>query len=127
MAGNQYILNKTFSAAAASGIVARRVVVWDPSNSGLSKLPAATPERRVCGITTEDVDAAGNVGVALAGIALAESDGTAVINPGDNLVIVGTTGRVKSQAYRPGHGQHVQHDRHLREPRPRERHGRRLR
>ena len=92
------LLEDTFPAASGSGIVARRVVVMDTTTRGNVKLPATPPETTAIGATTEKVSAANNVAVRLTGVAVLESDGSAVINPGDYLVAVGATGQVKSQA-----------------------------
>src|ERR1700722_565927 len=92
------LLEDTFPAAAASGIVVRRVVVMDATNRGNVKLPASTPETTAVGASAENVSAANNLAVQIAGVAVLESDGSAVINPGDYLVAVGTTGQIKTQA-----------------------------
>lgn len=93
----------TFPAAASSGIVARRVVVMDGTNKGDVKLPAATPEKTVVGVTIEKISAANNVDVQMFGVAMVESDGTAVINPGDYVICGGgADGRVKTQAIAAG-------------------------
>lgn len=92
----------TFPAAASSGIVARRGVVFDTSTRGNVKLPASTPETTFAGVTLEKVSAANNVAVQTDGVALIESDGSAVVNPGDDIILVGTTGRAKSHTFAAG-------------------------
>lgn len=81
---------------------AKRVVVFDGTTHGNVMLPSASPEAKACGVTKEKGSAGGNVAVQLAGIAIVESDGSAVINPGDWITYVGTTGRVKAQALSAG-------------------------
>ena len=88
----------TFPAEASSGIVDKSGVVQDASNRGSVKLPAGSPEKTFVGVTTEAVSNANNVTVQTHGIGVIESDGSAVVNPGDWLVLVGTTGRAKAQA-----------------------------
>jgi len=92
------LLEDTFPAAPGSGIVAQRVVVMDAANSGDVKLPASPPEATAVGASAENISAANNLAVQLAGVAVLQSDGSAVINPGDYLVASGTTGQVKTQA-----------------------------
>ena len=92
----------TKSCVATVVIPARRVVVYDTTTRGLVKLPAGTPEKTVCGVTRESSAKSGCVAVAVAGIAIVESDGSAVINPGDALIAVGTSGKVKTQAIAAG-------------------------
>ena len=92
------LLEDTFPAAAGSGIVARRVVVMDAAARGNVKLPASPPEATAVGATAERVSPGGGVAVQIAGVAVLESDCSAVINPGDYLVASATTGQVKSQA-----------------------------
>lgn len=92
------LLEDTFPAAAGSGIVARRVVVMDATARGNVKLPASTPEATAVGASAERASAANNLAVQLAGVAVLESDGSAVINPGDYLVAAGSTGQVKTQS-----------------------------
>jgi hypothetical protein len=92
------VLDHTFPCASTAAIVKRRVVVHDASTRGNVKLPAGTPEKTAVGITLEDQSPSNNVAVQLEGIAIVESDGSAVINPGDWLIAVGTTGQVKTQA-----------------------------
>lgn len=102
MADKQNIASKTFPCAAASGIVARRVVTFDGTTRGNVKAPGATTEK-IAGITLEKASGANNVAVQIDGIALVESDGSAVINPGDYLTfITGTPGQVKAQAIAAG-------------------------
>ena len=102
MAIKHTLLATTFPAAASSGIVARRAVVYDGTNKGDVKLPASTAELTFAGITLENISPANNVAVQIAGTALVESDGSAVMNPGDDVIIVGTTGRVKSKSLAAG-------------------------
>ncbi len=92
------LLEDTFPAGSGSGIVARRAVVMDATNRGNVKLPASSPEATVVGASVEKVSAANNLAVQIAGVAIFESDGSAVINPGDYVVSAGTTGQIKSQA-----------------------------
>jgi hypothetical protein len=92
------LLEDTFPAAPASGIVPRRVVVMDAVNRGDVKLPASPPEPTGVGASVETVSPANSLAVQLAGVAVLESDGSAIINPGDYLVASGTTGQVKTQA-----------------------------
>jgi hypothetical protein len=92
------LLEDTFPAASGSGIVVRRVVVMDATNRGDVKLPASTPESTAVGASAENISPANNVAVQLAGVAVLESDGSAIINPGDYLVASGTTGQIKTQA-----------------------------
>jgi len=54
------------------------------------------------GVTLENQSNGNNVAVQEDGIALLESDGSAVMNPGDYVIMVITTGRVKSQAIAAG-------------------------
>jgi hypothetical protein len=102
MAGKINFLSDTFPCATTAAIVARRVVVADGTTRGNVKLPAATPEKTAVGVTVENQTADGQVAVQIAGVAIVESDGSAVINPGDNVIAVGTTGRIKSQAIAAG-------------------------
>src|SRR5258708_7240090 len=92
------LLEDTFPTTTASGIVARRVVVMDSTNRGNVKLPASTPESTAVGASAEKASAANNLAVQIAGVAVLESDGSAVINPGDYMVAAGTTGQIKTQA-----------------------------
>lgn len=93
----------TYPCAAAAAIVAKRVVVMDATTKGNVKLPAATPEKTAVGVTLEKQSAGNNVEVQLTGVAVVESDGTAVINPGDMVVCGGgADGRVKAQALAAG-------------------------
>jgi hypothetical protein len=92
------LLEDTFPAAAGSGIVAQRVVVMDAANSGDVKLPGSPPEATAVGASAEIISAANNLAVQIAGVAVLQSDGSAVINPGDYIVAVSTTGQVKTQA-----------------------------
>lgn len=80
----------------------RRVAVYDATTRGLVKLPAGTPEKTACGITRESSAKSGCVAVQIAGVGIVESDGSAVINPGDKVIAVATTGRVKAQAIAAG-------------------------
>jgi hypothetical protein len=96
------LLQDTFPCASAAALVARRVVVFDGAAKGNAKFPAATPEAAI-GVTMEKQSAANNISVQIAGVAIVESDGSAVINPGDFLVCDGAAdGRVKSQALADG-------------------------
>lgn len=85
-------------ASGAAGTGARRAFVADATNRGSVKLPAATPELTFVGIATENVSGANNVSLQFDGLALAESDGSAVINPGDDMILAGALGRFRSKA-----------------------------
>lgn len=91
------LLEKSFPCASDAAIVAHRCVTMDASTRGNVKLPASTPEKTVVGVAVEK-QSSNAVAVQIAGIAVVESDGSAVINPGDYVIPVGTTGRVKAQA-----------------------------
>jgi hypothetical protein len=92
------LLEDSFPTAPGSGIVARRIVVMDAANRGNVKLPGSPTEATSVGASVERASAGGGVSVQIAGVAVLESDGSAVINPGDYLVASATTGQVKSQA-----------------------------
>jgi len=92
------LLQDTFPAAPASGIVYQRVVVMDPTNHGNVKLPASPPEPTAIGAAAETISSSGDsVAVQISGVAVFQSDGSGLINPGDYLVAVGPTGQVKTQ------------------------------
>jgi hypothetical protein len=97
----------TYAPASGTQIPAFYAVVQDASIRGQVKQPASTPEATFVGLTMEQSDKTGNVAVQLLGVAQAISDGSAVINPGDYLVVSGSatqslSGRVKSQAIAAG-------------------------
>lgn len=93
------LLQDTFPVGSASGIVTQRSLVMDAVNRGNAKLPASPPEPTFIGAAIETVvPGESAVSVQLAGICVLQSDGSAVINPGDYLVVTGTTGQVHSQA-----------------------------
>lgn len=99
MAVAQTLFALTAPAAASSGITAWRGVVMDGSTRGNVKLPASTPEITFYGVSDQNgVDVNGEGTYVLYGVAIIESDGSAVVNPGDSIVLVGTTGQGKSQA-----------------------------
>lgn len=102
MANKANAVTETFPAAASSGITNRRAVVFDSSVKGNVKLPASTPELTFAGVAIEDVSYANNVAVQVAGVAIMESDGSAVMNPGDDVILAGALGRVKSKSLTAG-------------------------
>lgn len=100
---NQITLNdQTFPCLSTAGIVAYRCLEFESANKGNVALPGGALSTRFAGISKESQSSAGSVAVAIGGNALAESDGSAVINPGDKLTYVINTGRVKSQALAQG-------------------------
>ena len=93
------LLQDTFPVAPSSGITYEHALVLDTTNRGNAKLPASPPELTFIGAAAETPTASGDaVSVQIAGICVLQSDGAAVINPGDYLIVTGTTGQVRSQA-----------------------------
>jgi hypothetical protein len=101
MAKRIKLLSATFPCAANAAIVAKRGLTMDASTRGNVKLPASTPEKTFVGVAVANQSPSG-VEVQTHGIAEIESDGSAVVNPGDYLILVGTTGRCKAQAIAAG-------------------------
>lgn len=89
------ILDVTFPAV-DTGIVAGAVVVM--GTDGRVVLPSATAVTKIVGVANEAVanTSVSGVSVRIAGIAECISDGSAVINEGDYLVIADNTGKVKT-------------------------------
>jgi hypothetical protein len=97
----------TYNPTNGTQIPTRRGIVQDATTKGQVKLPAATAELTFVGITIDQSTKAGNVRAQKLGMAEIESDGSAVINPGDWLVLVGNAsialaGRCKAQAIAAG-------------------------
>jgi hypothetical protein len=91
------LLQLTMPAAASSGIVPYRGVVLDPTTHGTVKLPAATPELTFFGVSGIDgIDKQNEGSYVVAGLTYIESDGSAVVNAGDQIVLVGSTGQGKT-------------------------------
>lgn len=96
------IYDDTFPCASGAAIVPNVVVVYDNSNRGNVKLPAAANAAEIVGVAKESQSAANNVAVQILGRAQIKSDGSAVIHCGDWVVVADSSGRVKTQAIAAG-------------------------
>jgi len=72
--------------------------VMSGSNAGNVALPSAANATKFVGVAVEPTDSNGYAAVQVSGIVQVKSDGSAVSNPGDYLVIADNTGAVKSVA-----------------------------
>lgn len=88
---------QTFAAeAAVAG--SNLAVVYSTAHSRTVKMPGGALAVGFAGITTEasSSDASNTLAVQIGGVAQVTSDGSAVINPGDELAIANTSGQVKT-------------------------------